>query len=100
MAQYQKNVLAAILKQNNFFICYFSDVNVFMFSYFEPNCIEKFPWESFGWSILYMQNPIIAQSYHVNNNIQREISYTSNILKPWLPVVSCRELSNNFQSLD
>ena len=24
---------------------YFSNVNLFMFSYFKPNCIEKFLWE-------------------------------------------------------
>ena len=38
--QYQKTVLAATL--NNFFKCYFSYINLFMFSYFEPNFIEKF----------------------------------------------------------
>ena len=29
-----------------FFKCYFSNVNVFIFSYFESHFIEKFLWES------------------------------------------------------
>ena len=30
----------------NFFKCYFSNVNLFMFSYFESNFIKNFLWES------------------------------------------------------
>ena len=32
--------------KQNFLKIYFKNVNVFMFSYFEPNFIEKFHWES------------------------------------------------------
>ena len=41
-------VLATIFKQNNLLKLkfYFSNVNIFRFSYFEPNFIEKFLWES------------------------------------------------------
>ena len=41
-----KLVSTAIFKQNNFFKFYFKNVNVFVLSYFEPNFIEKFNWES------------------------------------------------------
>ena len=43
IVQYQKIVLAAILKWNLFFLCYFSNENLFMFSYSEPNFIKKIP---------------------------------------------------------
>ena len=39
-------VLATNLKRRCFLKSYSSNVNVFMFSYFEPNFIEKFLWES------------------------------------------------------
>ena len=34
------------LNRISFFKFYFKNVNVLMFSYFEPNFIEKFHWES------------------------------------------------------
>ena len=42
MRNIKKIVLAAILKRKDFFFlkCYFSNVNLFMFFYFEPNFIE------------------------------------------------------------
>ena len=41
-----KIVLAAILEQIIFLKFYFSNENIAMFSYLEPNSIEKFFWES------------------------------------------------------
>ena len=41
-----KIVLAASLKKKIFLKFYFTDVSLFMFSYFEPNFIEKFFWKS------------------------------------------------------
>ena len=50
MAQYQRTVLAAILKRNNFLKMLFqkckSIYNLLPISYFEPNFIEKFFWEN------------------------------------------------------
>ena len=45
-AQYQKIVWPPFWNGIFFLKCYFSYVSLFMFSYFEPNFIEKFLWES------------------------------------------------------
>ena len=66
--------LDAIFKQNNFFKFYCKNVNVFIFSYFEPNFIEKFYLEK--WFFKYWSRDYFPQ----NDNSFFETQHFFNVL--------------------
>ena len=66
-----KIFLAAIFKENNCFQILFQKYKSFMFSYFEPDFIEKFFWES-GFSNLGHMTVFVRQNFVFGHHFETE----------------------------